>query len=269
MDSHPLYALLPLVNSPAAAADFVVRATSAPDLFSFAYLVHHPSLTQHLPPPASSLLRIFASGTWADYKALTDAPSLSDAQATKLKQLTLVSMASAAHKIPYATLYSSLDLADSRALASLVVSCVYSNLLSATLDTRAQIVSVSAVRAGRDVVDKRGVEQLKTVIDTWSERCRATIEELALEARKAREASIKQSKDVREYNRVVDQINAQIQSQSGRTGKGGSGHGHGHGQQNWNGNGSEEVDGEPMDLDATSPLSDSSLNKKRKQRTVS
>lgn len=254
---HPIYALLPLVNSSAAASDFVIRATSAPDLFSFAFLLHHPSLRTHITSSDASLLRIFASGTWADYKKLSAPVQLSEAQTTKLKQLTLVTLAGKSHKLSYATLYSVLDLVDARELASLVVSCVYSNLLSAALDTRAQVVNISAVRAGRDVVGREEILQLKSVVDTWSIRCATTIAELASESRKVREASIKESADVREYNRVVEMINAQLMPRSKHNNDSNSG-------SNGNNNVAEEGS-DAMEIDdGASPMSDSSINKKRK-----
>ncbi|KAK9450061.1 uncharacterized protein V1518DRAFT_415446 [Limtongia smithiae] len=213
---HPLYTLLPLVNSASAAADLIVRATSTPDLFTFAYLLHAPAIVQHLDSAPDKqqymrLLRIFASGTWKDYVAdAASLPPLSEAQTTKLKQLSLVSLASKSHTLAYARLLDDLALSDTRALASLVVSCIYANLIAATLDTRQQLVHVSAVIAGRDIVDTSDVARLRSVIDTWSARCEATIKALTAEAQTVRRAALKESKDVREYNRTVDAINKQI-----------------------------------------------------------
>ncbi|KAK9368043.1 hypothetical protein V1509DRAFT_624086 [Lipomyces kononenkoae] len=257
---HPIYALLPLVNSPAAAADFVTRATSAPDLFTFAYLLHSPALTQHLQAGDQTkqyidLLRLFASGTWQDYiSSQSSLPSLTDAQATKLKQLSLISLASKSHTLPYSTLLSELSLPDMRSLATLVVSCIYANLISATLDTREELVHVSAVIAGRDVVDKADISRLKGVIDTWAGRCAETIEDLNNEARKVREKAVQESKEVKEYNRTVEMVNKQLMTPGGKdSGKDSSG-----------------CEGENMDIDETSPMSDSSgSTKKRKQRTTS
>ncbi|KAK9373497.1 uncharacterized protein V1513DRAFT_448893 [Lipomyces chichibuensis] len=260
---HPIYALLSLVNSPAAAVDFVTRATSAPDLFTFAYLLHSPALTQHLREGDQTkkyieLLRLFASGTWQDYIAnQSSMPALTDAQTIKLKQLSLISLASESHTLPYSTLLSELSLPDMRALASLVVSCIYANLISATLDTREELVHVSAVIAGRDVVDKPDISRLKSVIDTWASRCAETIEDLNNEARKVREKAVQESKDIKEYNRTVEMVNKQLMAPSGKdSGK--------------DTPSAEDGAGEAMDIDETSPMSDSSIStKKRKQRTAS
>ncbi|KAK9237077.1 hypothetical protein V1525DRAFT_404904 [Lipomyces kononenkoae] len=257
---HPIYALLPLVNSPAAAADFVTRATSAPDLFTFAHLLHSPALTQHLQAGDQTkkyidLLRLFASGTWQDYISnQSSLPCLTDAQATKLKQLSLISLASKSHTLPYSTLLSELSLPDMRSLATLVVSCIYANLISATLDTQEELVHVSAVIAGRDVVDKADISRLKSVIDTWASRCAETIEDLNNEARKVREKAVQESKEVKEYNRIVEMINKQLMTPGGKD----------------SGKDSPGGEGEAMDIDETSPMSDSSSStKKRKQRTTS
>ncbi|KAK9247802.1 hypothetical protein V1506DRAFT_530710 [Lipomyces tetrasporus] len=259
---HPIYALLSVVNSPSAAADLVTRATSSPDLFTFAYLLRSPALIQHLQAGVQTkkyvdLLRLFASGTWQDYTAnQSSLPALTEAQTTKLKQLSLISLASKSHTLPYSTLLSELSLPDVRALAALVVSCIYANLISATLDTREELVHVSAVTAGRDVVDKSDMSRLKGVIDTWASRCAETIDDLNNQARKVREKAIRESKEVKEYNRTVEMINKQLMAPGAK-------------------DAAKDTPGvddasEAMDIDETSPMSDSSIGtKKRKQRTVS
>ncbi|KAK9466479.1 hypothetical protein V1512DRAFT_263691 [Lipomyces arxii] len=256
---HPLFSLLPSVNSTSAAIDFVTRVTAAPDLFTFSYLLHVPSLIQHLQATEQSqsylkLLKLFASGTWSDYTSnQASLPPLSDQQATKLKQLSLVSLASKSHTLSYSALLSELSLPNNKALSSLVVSCIYSNLITATLDTKAELVTVSAVITGRDVADKDHLLRLKSVIDVWAERCLATVADLNSEAKKVRETALRESKDVQEYNRVVDRINKQLMAPN---------------KDNFSQMPLDDNMTDPMDIDETSPSSDSST-KKRKQRIVS
>jgi COP9 signalosome complex subunit 7 len=67
-------ALSKSANSPRAAADLVTQATSHPQTYVFAELLHTPNIQalQTSPEYASyhKLLEIFAWGTWADYQCM-------------------------------------------------------------------------------------------------------------------------------------------------------------------------------------------------------
>ncbi|KAK9477649.1 hypothetical protein V1514DRAFT_333481 [Lipomyces japonicus] len=270
-----IHALVPLVNSASAAVDIVTRATTAPDVFSFGFLFLHPALTHHLRSTADSarhheLLRIFAAGTWQDYVDLIgrdddddddhedQLPRLTDAQEKKLKQLTLVTLAGKSHALAYDELLAALHLPDLTALAGLVVSCVYANLLTATLDTRHQVVRVTRVNAGRDVVDNQAVSRLQQVITTWAGACASTIDDLNSQVRIVREKVVRQASDVREYNRQVEAINKQILAPVVKAKAKDKTEAKEDGLRN---NDLMEVD--------EGPVSESSFRKKRKQRTVS
>lgn len=57
------------------------------------------------------LLRIFAFGTWADYKArAAELPELSEAQAIKLKKLTVVARAAESKLLMYDVLMRELEV---------------------------------------------------------------------------------------------------------------------------------------------------------------
>jgi len=57
------------------------------------------------------LLRLFAYGTFQDYKrASSSLPSLSEFETTKLKQLTIVSLAAQSKTLHYATLMKELEM---------------------------------------------------------------------------------------------------------------------------------------------------------------
>lgn len=74
--SHPILALVPLANSPNAAADLVNRALEAPDLFVFSEVLRSQTVISQLASTPSTqsyidLLRIFSSGSLSDYKGMT------------------------------------------------------------------------------------------------------------------------------------------------------------------------------------------------------
>jgi hypothetical protein len=69
---EPFLALSKSANSPRAAADLVTKATSAPNTYVFAELLHTPNISALQDSAEFSsyykLLEIFAWGTWADYQ---------------------------------------------------------------------------------------------------------------------------------------------------------------------------------------------------------
>lgn len=84
-----------------------------------------------------------AYGTYAEYKADTAAfPGMTPGRLEKLKQLSLVSLAESTRCLEYAEVCEALDLASDEELESLVVSCIYSGLIAASLDQRARQVEV-------------------------------------------------------------------------------------------------------------------------------
>jgi hypothetical protein len=70
---EPFLALSKTATSPRAASDLVTQATSAPNTFVFAELLHTPNIQKLRDSqeyaPSLALLEIFAWGTWEDYKS--------------------------------------------------------------------------------------------------------------------------------------------------------------------------------------------------------
>jgi COP9 signalosome complex subunit 7 len=94
----PFLALAKSATSPRAASDLVTQATSAPNTYVFAELLQQPNIRKLATDEQYSnyltLLETFAWGTWESYKASsTPLPALSDAQARKLRLLSLLTIA--------------------------------------------------------------------------------------------------------------------------------------------------------------------------------
>ena len=77
--------------------------------------------------PTFELLRLFAFGTWSDYKSsdVLKAQPLSEAQATKLKKLTIVSLASQSKTLAYDVLMRELEMSSVREVEDLLIECIY------------------------------------------------------------------------------------------------------------------------------------------------
>ena len=97
------------------------------------------------------LLRVFAYGTWSDYKArASELPALTEAQVTKLKKLTVVALAAQGKLLAYDVLLRELELGGVRELEDLLIECIYAGLLQGRLDQQAGHLEVFSC-AGRDV----------------------------------------------------------------------------------------------------------------------
>ena len=105
-------------------------------------------------------------------------PSLSHSQLTKIRQLTLVELASRSRSLPFSTLLASLELSSIRDLENLIIECLYSDLLKARINQRRQILEVDNV-VGRDVrvsfIASRSKSKAGTDLSLESERSLATM----------------------------------------------------------------------------------------------
>jgi COP9 signalosome complex subunit 7 len=111
------------------------------------------------------LLRLFASGTYQDYKARSELPKLSAPQLTKLKQLSVVEYAAKNKALSYEKLLADLDLSNVRELEDIIIDCVYLGLIQGKLDQRKRCFEVQSV-IGRDLGPGE-VEDMIGQLNTW------------------------------------------------------------------------------------------------------
>jgi COP9 signalosome complex subunit 7 len=207
----PFLALAKSATSPRAASDLVTQATSAPNTYVFAELLQQPNIrklaTDEQYSSYLNLLETFAWGTWESYKASsTPLPALSEAQARKLRLLSLLTIAAektnaatAQHNLSYPSLCQRLDLESPRDLEQLVTAAIYDNLLSATLNPTAQTVVVTSVAPLRDLAPG-SISELLGELSAWSGRCDAVLADLQaevarIEANALKRAAREQSKE--------------------------------------------------------------------------
>ncbi|RPB14199.1 hypothetical protein P167DRAFT_520631 [Morchella conica CCBAS932] len=229
-----------------AAADLVMQATQAPGVFVFSELLEMPNI-QALAGNADgakylALLKIFAYGSYGDYKAnATTLPPLSPAQLHKLRQLTLITLASQGPShLTYASLLHTLDLPSTRSLEDLVISSIYASLLSAKLDTKSALVEVSST-AGRDVAPDEVPAMMRT-LHSWGGVCEEVLADLEAQMAAIREDAVRSRREREEYERVLA-----AKREQGRGGGGGEGEKGGKGKRGMAEGGEWEED--EMDLD--------------------
>lgn len=171
-------ALSKSASSPRAAADLIERATTDPNTFIFAELLQAPQIQALEASEFSShftLLQIFSYGTYEEYCATQkQLPTLTDAQTLKLRQLTLLTLASNRANLSYSALQTALGLSSAREIESLVTKAIYAGLLDATLDPARQALQVTSVAPLRDLAPA-AVPDMIAALDNWSNSCSSTL----------------------------------------------------------------------------------------------
>lgn len=116
----------------------------------------------------------------------SDLPEVSEAQAHKLKQLSLLTLASpfanpaaSTDNVSYDSLIQSLSLPSPAALESLVTSCVYAGLLKARLSPTSTppAVHIHSVAPLRDL-RPQSLPAILQILSTWSVRCDSVVSDL-------------------------------------------------------------------------------------------
>ncbi|XP_042002778.1 COP9 signalosome complex subunit 7-like isoform X2 [Salvia splendens] len=138
-----------------ALANVVVEATSHPSLFAFSEILAIPSVLELEGTENSAfldLLRMFAHGTWSEYKNVAGRlPQLVPDQVLKLKQLTVLTLAETDKVLPYDTLMQELDVSNVRELEDFLINdCMYVGIVRGKLNQLRRCFEVQFA-AGRDI----------------------------------------------------------------------------------------------------------------------
>jgi len=170
MEGSPLTQFVVLArNAQGKACEALVRqALEHSAVYNFGELLDCPNV-QALAAAAETqrlveALRIFAFGTYSDYKARqSELPELTPAQKRKLQLLTVVSLATKDKYIKFADLQSAVDVSSSRELEDLIIEAVYQNLIAGKMDQENQCLIIESCSC-RDCRD----EDIDDIIETLS-----------------------------------------------------------------------------------------------------
>ncbi|KAF4448887.1 hypothetical protein F53441_7775 [Fusarium austroafricanum] len=215
---EPFLALSKSATSPRAAADLVTRATSAPNTFLFSDLLQTPAIQNLANSEFASnleLLKIFSYGTYSSYKGTQGLPALADAQATKLRQLSLLSLARDRQNLSYAALQDALDLPGVRDVENLVISAVYAGLLHATLDPARAVVQVSSVAPLRDLAPG-AIPDMAGSLKIWAGRCTTTLGALEQQIKDIRTTAAARQREQRTADEKLQQLMNEQQEGGGQ-----------------------------------------------------
>ncbi|KAL9600796.1 MAG: hypothetical protein Q9219_002934 [cf. Caloplaca sp. 3 TL-2023] len=215
-------------TSPHSAVSLVNQATSAPNTYVFAELLQTPNISALKSAPSEysqyhTLLEIFAWGTWADYSSSSsNLPQLSEPQAHKLRQLSLLSLATSPSTLTYPHLLQALSLPSVRVLEDLVISSIYAGLLTAKLDTQSQRVDVSSVSPLRDL-RPGSIPTLISNLDAWDARCVSVLDDLEHQVKEVKQKALerrrKEMRDEAAVEKLLKESKKGVGSQGVERGK--------------------------------------------------
>ncbi|KAJ7171612.1 hypothetical protein C8R43DRAFT_978793 [Mycena crocata] len=156
----------------AAAAKLIADATSAPGVFVFAELLELSNIQElsksETHAKSFALLQLFAYRTYGDYMQNTEAfPPLNAAQTTKLKHLSIVSLASERRILPYTDLLRALDMSTVRELEDLIIDAIYLDILRGKLDQKQAQLEVEYTM-GRDLAPG-SIDAVLAALRDWAE----------------------------------------------------------------------------------------------------
>ncbi|XP_039142302.1 COP9 signalosome complex subunit 7 isoform X1 [Dioscorea cayenensis subsp. rotundata] len=143
------------VMEAASLSALVLEATSHPSLFAFSEILSSPNVHKLEGTRYSSsrdLLRLFAYGTWNDYRSNAGClPALLPDQVRKLKQLTVLTLAETNKVLPYDQLMQEIDVSNVRELEDFLINeCMYVGIVRGKLDQLRRCFEVQFA-AGRDL----------------------------------------------------------------------------------------------------------------------
>lgn len=187
----------------------VVEATSHPSLFAFSEILSVPNLLQLQGTEHSvylDLLRLFAHGTWTDYKSNAGhLPQLVPDQVLKLKQLSVLTLAETNKELLYDVLMQELDVTNVRELEDFLINeCMYVGIVRGKLDQLRRCFEVQFA-AGRDLRPGQLGSMIQTLSNwlTTSDNLLITIQEKIKWADGMSELDKKHRKEVEER---VDEV---------------------------------------------------------------
>ncbi|XP_019186039.1 PREDICTED: COP9 signalosome complex subunit 7-like isoform X2 [Ipomoea nil] len=182
----------------------VVEATSHPSLFAFSEILSVPNVLELEGTENSiylDLLRMFAHGTWTEYKSIAGRlPQLGPDQVLKLKQLTVLTLAETTKVLPYDLLMHELDITNVRELEDFLINeCMYVGIVRGKLDQLRRCFEVQFA-AGRDLRPGQLGSMINTLTNwlTTSDNLLISIQEKIKWADTMSELDKKHKKDMEE-----------------------------------------------------------------------
>lgn len=161
----------------AAAVELIKQVLVAPGIYVFGELLDMPNIQELNTSQYSQyfkLLHLFAFGTYSNYlENKTMYPELTPAMISKLRHLTIVSLATKDKCIPYSKLLKELDMKNLRELEDLIIDVIYADIVRGKLDQKNNRLEVDYT-VGRDI-KPADVDIVIQVLQEWTDSCETVL----------------------------------------------------------------------------------------------
>jgi len=192
----------------------IQQALGSPNTFVFGELLDQPNvkaLANDENKKWYDTLALFAYGTYADYRAKPQSYGELSAQLLKkLKQLSIVSIASTQKSIPYAVLLEQLELGNVRELEDLIIDCMYAGVVRGKLDQKAQRFQVDWTM-GRDIRPGQ-LQEMAKILSLWCERSETLMKEIQEKVQYANFLHEQHQKENKEFEDRVEEIKTNLKA---------------------------------------------------------
>ncbi|KAI9310659.1 hypothetical protein BX666DRAFT_1818669, partial [Dichotomocladium elegans] len=185
-------------------AKLISDALSSPGVYVFSELAeaHNVVEASTMPEvaPYYALLRIFLYGTYKDYlDNQQHLPQLNDAQRTKLRHLSIVTLSETSRTLPYNVLQNQLDMPNVRMLEDLIIDAIYQGVVYGKLDQRKQQFQVETAM-GRDLLPEQVIQTIHA-LKVWSNNTKTVLEAIDDQIRVANEVMKSKQAESEDYER--------------------------------------------------------------------
>ncbi|KAI1314679.1 hypothetical protein EDD11_001891 [Mortierella claussenii] len=193
----------------AGCVQLIKDALAAPGVMVFGELLDMPNVVDLKSNPEHAryyrLLEIFSFGTFQDYQQNKDAlPEITEAQRTKLQQLSIVTLSERVRAIPYKDLLEYLEIANVRQLEDLIMDAIYQNVINANLDQKLKLVEVHSAM-GRDLRPGQAQVMLK-VLEDWTKTSEALLQALNAKMREVQENCDREKQAKEAFEKELERI---------------------------------------------------------------
>lgn len=173
--------------------DFLVRSVlDNPEVFTFGELLENPEIGSFLSRHQTlrNLFLIFAYGTYQDYLRITQngtdfskVDKLTAAQERKLKQLSLITLATQSCAVNYDDMSASIHAQSLREMEDFVIDAlIYPGLVSGRLDQRGRVFCVGWVFVQRDVRREDVPALVVAPLRQWACECERVMDQMRNQA---------------------------------------------------------------------------------------
>lgn len=156
-------------------------------------------------------LTLFAYGTYRQYKEnQKNYAELNDQLTKKLRQLSVVSIASVQKSIPYPVLLQELGLEQVRDLEDLIIDCMYAGIIKGKLDQHEQRFQVDWA-IGRDIRPGQ-VEDMVKVLSAWCDRSEVLMKKISEKIQLSTFLHDQHAKELKEFDLRVEEIKSNLKA---------------------------------------------------------